>query len=161
MFDLSSALILLLIVLIITVPVIIFKIMNGYLKSGLQKEFETLRQKKNLELYQKEMWKNRYMIGLSDIKKKVIYLRKNGTDYENKMIDLARIEKCRIAIYDKVSGNTPSHKKNSDSLELVFTLRGNGAGDEVLEFYKSTEFMPSPDDYNLVKKRSELINERI
>lgn len=161
MFDLSSALIVLLIVLIIIVPVIIFKVLSGLRKSGLQKEFETLRQSENLEIVQKELWKNKYMIGLSDKQKKVIYLKKNGTGFEKKTIDLSKVGKCRIAVYDKVSGSTPAHKKNSDALELVFNLRGNGTGEAALEFYSSTEFMPSPDDYNLVKKWSELINERI
>jgi len=158
MFDKNSALIVLGIVALIALPFII----HSFIKKNRAKKFLTdflhLAEQENLKIHENEVWNHNYAIGIDNSSRKLFYVRKVDDNLEKTLIDLSLVEKCRIANLNRTSKSQDGNSKISDRLELIFSFRNRSTPEKILEFYDSTEFMPTSDDMYQVENWLNKVN---
>jgi hypothetical protein len=158
MFDKNSALIVLVIVALITLPFIYNSI---YKKSKTKKflaDFLQLAKQENLNISKNEVWNHKYAIGIDNNSGKLLYVRKEGYDLKKILIDLSLVENCRIDYMSRTSKSQDGISKISDRVELVFPFRNRNTPEKAIEFYDSTEFMPTSDDMHQVENWCNIVN---
>jgi hypothetical protein len=159
--DTGATIIVLGIVALVTLPFLFNNLYKKYKNQKFMKEFIRLSEKENIKISQKELWNNCYIIGIDNNSKKIFYTIKRYNNVETSLIDLAKVESCRISkIYGTLKAQS-GNKKMEDKLELVFVFRNSDIPEKALEFYKSTEFMPNENDVALIENWSRIINSNL
>jgi hypothetical protein len=158
MFDKNSALIVLGIVALITLPFIIYSV---YKKSKTKKfltDFLHLAEQEKLNISKNEVWNHNYAIGIDNDSGKLFYVRKEDGNLRKTLIDLSLVEKCRIDYLNRTSKSQDGISKISDRIELIFSFRNKNTPEKAVEFYDSTEFMPTSDDMHQVENWRNIVN---
>jgi hypothetical protein len=159
--DTGAAIIVLGIVALLTLPFIFYKLYKKTKDMKFHKEFISIAERDKLIFSKKELWNNRYAIGIDNNSQKLLYANKQNGKIEGILIDLSDVEKCRIANLNRTFKNQSGKSNISDRLELIFTFRNQGLPEKALEFYDSTEFMPTEDDLSFIENWSQLVNATI
>ena len=152
MFDIGSALIVAMIFGIIILPIVIYNLLKKRKHSKFRKDFIKLAESEKVVISKKEIWNHCYAICIDEEAKKILYAIKRADKIDKTLIDLASVESCRIANLSKTIKNQDGKPNVSDRLELVIRPRNSGNPEQLLEFYDSKEFMPSPDDVSRAEK---------
>ncbi len=128
---------------------------------GLTQAFGQAAANAGLNIANPECWNNMYCIGLDVQAGKILYLKvKNGAAQET-VIDLAEIEKCRVANHTKsaVAHNTAT--KVVDKIDLVFTPFAAHHNEKTLEFYALAESLTVGSELKLAEKWKQLAESHI
>jgi hypothetical protein len=159
--DTGAALIVLGILAIIVLPFIIHSFYKKQKDVKFLKDFISLAEKEKIVISQKELWNNCYIIGIDNGSKKILYTNKRKDKVEEILIDLTEIEKCRIANFNRTIKSQSGKSNISDRLELVFTFRKSDIPEKSLEFYDSTEFMPTDKENYIIENWLHIINSNL
>lgn len=149
------------IIALVLIPFIISYIIKKAKKTKFRKTFMSAAGKENIKISDHEMWEHRYMIGIDQDGKKLIYLKRNDNDVAPVVIDLSNVMKCRIVSTYRDQKSQFGDKERTNRLDLVLTVNNNTNAEKSLEFYNNPEFMPSSDAYAIVKKWSDIISENL
>jgi hypothetical protein len=149
--DTGAALIVFGIAALIALPFFFLSLYKKKKDRKFLKDFKSLAEKEKIVISQKELWNNCYIIGIDNHSKKILYTNKRKDKAEEIIIDLNEVEKCRIANINRTLKNQYGNSNISDRLELIFTYRNSGVPEKVLEFYDSSEFMPSEKEISLIE----------
>jgi hypothetical protein len=158
MFDIKSAIIVFGIIGLILLPFILASLKKKQKHLKFLKEFNRLAEKEKMTVSQKELWGNRYAIGIDKNSGKLLYINKRKDPPEDILIDLSEVDKCRMAIIDKTMKSQDGKSNGSDRIELVFTFRKSGVPEKALEFYNNKEFMPTREDQSHAENWMQVIN---
>lgn len=123
---------------------------------GLTQVFSQAAANAGLNIPDPECWGGKYCMGLDPQAGKILHLKvKNGTAQET-VIDLAEIEKCRVANHTKsaVAHNTAT--KVVDRIDLVFTPFAAHHNEKTLEFYSLSESLTIGNELKLAEKWKQL-----
>lgn len=159
--DTGAAIIIIVIIALVAFPFILKYLFKKAKSSKFLKEFKNQAEKEKLTVSQKEFWNNSYIIGIDDLSKKLLYTKKQNGGGEVTLIDLEEIEKCKIVNVNKTLKNQYSKNYVTDRLVLVFSFLNEPKSEKVLEFYDSTEFMPSEEDISRIQRWSDIINSNL
>jgi hypothetical protein len=159
--DTGSALIILGIVAITVLPFIFHALFKKLKDMKFLKSFLSLAEKEKIVISQKELWNNCYIIGIDNNSKKILYTNKRKEKAEEILIDLAEVENCRIASFNKTLKGQSGNSNKSDRLDLVFTFRKSGIPEMSLEFYDSTEFMPTDKENSIIENWLNIVNSNL
>jgi hypothetical protein len=145
----------------ITLPVFLHHMFKKNAELKFLNHFENLAKREKLVISQKEMWKDKYLIGIDDEANKIVYINKSKDKRLEHVIDLSGIENCRVGNLNR-SVKTPDGIKNvTDRLELVFTHRNSENPQTVLEFYDSEVFMTPDGELPMIENWFRIINSRL
>jgi hypothetical protein len=158
--DIFSAIIVLGIVAVISLPFLLYSLYKKQKNKEFLKDFMRIAEKEKITLSHKEIWANCYIIGIDNNAKKILYTNKRKGNQESTVIDLLQVEKCRIANINRTVKNLNGNSSTSDRLELVFTFK-HTAPEKVLEFYDSTEFMPAEKELTCIDNWSTIVNSNL
>ena len=158
--DIFSAIIVFGIVAVIGLPFILYSLYKKQKNKEFLKDFMRIAENEKLTVSHKEIWANCYIIGIDNYAKKILYTNKRNGKQESTVIDLFQVEKCRIANINRTVKNLNGSSSPSDRLELVFTFK-NSTPEKVLEFYDSTEFMPSEKEITCIDNWSTIVNSNL
>jgi len=159
--DKGATLIILGIVVIIVLPFIFHSLYKKLKDMKFLKYFTSLAEKEKIVISQKELWNKYYIIGIDNNSKKILYTNKRREKAEEILIDLAEVENCRIASVNKTLKGQSGNSSKSDRLELVFTFSKSGMPEQSLEFYDSTEFMPTDKENSIIENWMNIINSNL
>ena len=101
------------------------------------------------------------LAGIDNNSKKILYTNKRREKAEEILIDLAEVENCRIASVNKTLKGQSGNSSKSDRLELVFAFSKSGMPEQSLEFYDSTEFMPTDKENSIIENWMNIINSNL
>jgi hypothetical protein len=107
---------------------------------------------------QHELWNINYIIGLDETSKKVFYLKKNGVEEKTMTINLAEVEKCRIANKTHTIKSSGGNSNVIDRIDLMFINRNPQKADKSIEFYNGEESMSLRGEVPLTDKWCNIIN---
>ncbi|MFZ2898533.1 MAG: hypothetical protein WA004_07925 [Saprospiraceae bacterium] len=128
---------------------------------GLTQAFSQAAAKAGLNIAGPECWNNMYCIGLDPQAGKILYLKvKNGAAQET-VIDLAEIEKCRVANHTKSGVAHNQATKVVDKIELVFTPFAAHHNEKTLEFYSLAESLTIGNELKLAEKWKQLVEQQL
>jgi len=159
--DTGSAIIVLVIVALIALPFIFHNLYKKMKDMKFLKNFISLAEKEKIVISQKELWNNCYIIGIDKSSKKLLYTNKRKEIVEEILIDLSEVEKCRIANINRTLKGQSGSSNISDRLELVFTFRKSDIPEKSLEFYDSTEFMPTDKENSIIENWLQIVNSNL
>jgi len=159
--DTGAALIILGIVAITVLPFIFHSLYKKLKDMKFLKDFISLAEKEKIVISQKELWNKYYIIGIDNNSKKVLYTNKRKEKAEEIIIDLTEVENCRIASVNKTLKGQSGNSNKSDRLELVFTFRKSDMPERNMEFYDSTEFMPTDKENSIIENWLNIINSNL
>jgi hypothetical protein len=146
---------------LIVVPVYIHHLFKTQKERKFLEHFKNLAEREKLEISQSEMWKDKYLIGLDNKANKILYINKLKEKIQEYIIDLQRVEHCRIANISRSVKTADGSRNVTDRLELVFTYRAPEVPKTVLEFYDSEVFLTSDEEHPLIENWSRIINARL
>jgi hypothetical protein len=148
-------------VAIIALPFILHHLIKKKKEKIFLNEIISLAESENATISQKEFWRERYAIGIDNTSKKLFYINKQKEKRERTILDLSKVEKCRIVTASR-SVKTPNGNSTIiDRLELVFTFNSFDVPEKVLEFYDCTEFMTTDGELPLIEKWYGLVNSKL
>jgi hypothetical protein len=159
--DIVSALIILGITIIIVLPFVFVSLHKKQKNRKYLKHFNSLAEKENIVISQRELWDKYYVIGLDASSKKILYTNRRKEKPEEIIIDLNEVEKCRIANISKTYKGQSGEDKVSDRLELVFTFLKSGIPEKSLEFYDSDSFMPNEKEISNIENWLQIIRSNL
>jgi hypothetical protein len=159
--DTGSAFIILGIVAIIVLPFIFHSLYKKRKDMKFMKNFISLAEKEKIAISQKELWNSCYIIGIDNDSKKLLYINKRKEGAQEILIDLTEVENCRIASVNKTLKGQSGNRNKSDRLDLVFTFRKSDIPEKSLEFYDSTEFMPTDKENSIIENWLNIINSNL
>ena len=159
--DTGAALIILGIVAITVLPFIFHSLYKKMKDMKFLKDFKSLAEKEKIVISQKELWNKCYIIGIDNNSKKILYINKRKEEVEEIVIDLAEVENCRIVSVNKTLKGQSGNSNKSDRLDLVFTFRKSGIPEKSLEFYDSTEFMPTDKENSIIENWLNIVNSNL
>jgi hypothetical protein len=149
------------IVAIIALPFFLHHLIKRKKEMKFLNDIITLAKSENATISQKEFWRERYAIGIDDTSKKLLYINKHKEKEEKTVVDLSKVEKCRIVTASR-SVKTPNGNNTIiDRLELVFTFNRSDVPEKVLEFYDCTEFMTTDGELPLIEKWQGVVNSNL
>ena len=159
--DNGSAIIVLVIVALIALPFIFHSLYKKKKDMKFLRDFISLAEKEKIVISQKELWNNCYIIGIDNNSKKILYTNKRKEKVEEILIDLTEVENCRIANINRTLKGQSGNSNISDRLELIFTFRKSDIPEKSLEFYDSTEFMPTDKENSIIENWLHIINSNL
>jgi hypothetical protein len=159
--DTRATMIILVITVLIILPFIISSLYKKRKNMKFLKDFRNLAEKAKIVISQKELWDNSYIIGIDNNSKKVLYANKRKDKIEEILIDLNEVDKCRIANINRTLKGQSGINNVSDRLELVFTFRKSDIPEKSLEFYDSTEFMPTEKEISIIENWLKIVNSNL
>ena len=158
--DKASTLIMLGIIAITILPFLLFFLFKKNKDIKFLKHFSDFAHKEKILITEKQFWDHKFVIGIDTDSKKIIYANRLNGSVEEAVIDLAKVERCRIVTINKankVNGKNPA----TDRLELVFTFRNSETPEKILTFYEHAEFMPNADECLIAENWYQLISSNL
>lgn len=122
-------------------------ILENYLKS------------QNLNLDQKEFWRDQYFIGLDSNQRKLVYIQ-NMKDFQPELINLDEINHVSQHEVSRMIGSEKNPRKVLDELNL-YLIGKNGKVKASLEIYNGEIFSDLSGEPVLIQKWEALIKEKI
>lgn len=159
--DTGAVKIVLVIIALIVLPFVFNSLYKKRKDLKFQKDFIDMAEKEKIIFFHKELWNNRYAVGIDNNSRKLLYIKRQNNTVEHVMIDLSEVEKCRIAYFNKTAKNQDGKNNISDRIELIFTFLKPGSTEKAIEFYNNAEFMPAENDQSLAEKWLQLINSNL
>jgi hypothetical protein len=159
--DKGSTIIGLGIIVLTIIPFIIYYLYKKMKKMKFLKDFVRLSEREKFKISQKEMWKNCYAIAIDTESKKLLYFNKLKDKEKSALIDLSKVERCRIVSTDRTVKNLNENNIPTNRLELVFTFNNSAMPEKVLEFYNRAEFRPSADEFSHIESWLNIVNSNL
>jgi hypothetical protein len=157
--EIKSTIILLGIIASVIIPFILYSVLKRMKRKQFRNAFLSRAEKEKIRLSQKELWGNRYAIGIDTETKNLIHLIRRDENEEISVIDCSEVMTCRIVHTEKIEDNLSGNNNHINRLDLVFTFKGASMPEKVLEFYNNPEFMPSADDHSHIERWLNIVNE--
>jgi hypothetical protein len=111
-----------------------------------------LSESENAMISQKETWRQRYVIGIDELSKKIYYINKNKDNEERTIINLSEVFECRINAISRNAKTTSGNISVIERIDLVFTFKKADKSDKTLQFYDSSVFMSLDNERILIDK---------
>ena len=108
-----------------------------------------LSESENAMISQKETWRQRYIIGIDELSKKLYYINKNKDNEDRTIINLSEVDECRINAISRNAKTKSGNISVIERLDLVFTFNKADKPEKTLQFYDSSVFM-SPDNERIL-----------
>lgn len=156
--DLSSAIIGIVIAVLFIGPIVYLQYSRKSKEKNLLKIFVDLTAHNNLTLSEKDVWTNKYCIGMDRSAKKLVYLKKQGEQAETNLLDLTQFKKCQIAKSTINENSKGGGSSVINRLDLVLTPIGAQQQKQSLEFYNREESMGLTGELQLIEKWEHKIN---
>ncbi len=153
--DKGSSIIGIVIIALVVLPFVLFYLLKKLKHAKYLNLFSSLAEKEKINITSRELWENKYLLGIDAQGKKLIYMNLNENDKSAEIIDLSRVSGCSVISTDR-SHKTRIADNASDRLDLVFSFK-DGSPEKSLEFYKSTAFMPTADHFVHAEKWQKII----
>lgn len=154
MLDLPTLLIGVGMVALITLPILYFQRDQKKKGAAFLQLFKLRAQHQQVQAEHCDVWSNYCAIGLDTQRKKLFYLRKNGEQEQQLVINLADVENCTL--------NNLKRMHNGDQiiyhLELCFALRAPKGSIIIIEFYSKDESITLNGELQLIEKWKTIIN---
>ena len=159
--DLESALIILIMLLIISIPITIIDFKNKVKQRKLLQSLVDMATKSHSKLSAHDQLEH-IVIGIDSTAHKLFFMRHiEGMESENE-IDLTEVKKCRYIITNRSVTNNKSSQTIIEKLELAFTFNDPKKPELFLEFYNSNyDSLSLRGEPELAFKWSDLINEEL
>ncbi len=111
-----------------------------------------LSESENAIISQKETWRQRYVIGIDELSKKIYYINKNKDNEERTIINLSEVDECSINAISRNAKTTSGNVTIIERLDLVFTFNKSDKQEKSLQFYDSSVFMSPDNERVLIEK---------
>ncbi len=157
--DKGSSIIGIVIIALVILPFILLFIFKKMKHAKYLKVLSSLAEKEKMKITSREIWENKYLLGVDTNSKKLIYINLNQTDKPAEVIDLSKVSGCRIVSTDR-SQKSRMPENMSDRLDLVFSFK-DSSPERYLEFYNSTAFMPTVDHFAHAEKWQKIVEENL
>lgn len=137
---------------IIISPFLLHHLSQKKKEAKILNEFLSLAESENAIISQKELWRQRYVIGLDELSKKIYYINKNKDKVERTIISLSEVDQCRINAISRNAKTTSGNVTVIERLDLIFTFNKPDKPEKTLQFYDSAEFISTDNERVLIEK---------
>lgn len=158
--DLTSIIIGIIALAFFFVPVIYYEYIKKRSTKKITAFFKEEALKRNIQLTQSDVWRDRYGIGVDSNTHKLIYFKKNKDQDEFLVIDLKEIKKCRISKEDKRVKTEKGNLSITTKVALLCEHVRSASMDITLELYKGDKDNSVRDEIALAEKWSKILNSK-
>jgi len=122
--------------------------------------FANLAKEKGLHFSQKEIWRNRYMLGLDTDLRKLVYVHFEEVPV---VVEIALDQIQSIEIHEKTHEIGSGKEKNKviDNLDLIFHLKTSQGKKITLEFYDAEKFSDMNGELPVIRNWQSLLQSNL
>ncbi|MDZ7719724.1 MAG: hypothetical protein U5K72_12980 [Balneolaceae bacterium] len=135
--DLPSLIIGILALATFFVPITWYQISEKIKEKRLNNELTQYAQKENLTLTNTEIWSDHYALGIDKKCKKLVYLNQSENKDQKKVVDLSKVQKCKVSNGTKTVRSVSGNKRILTNIDLLFHYRESGKSATSLEVYNN------------------------
>lgn len=117
------------------VPIAWYQISEKIKEKKLKKYLTQYAKQENLTLTSKEVWGDRYALGIDKNRKKLVYLNHTENGDQKELIDLSKVQKCKVSNGTKSARYATGNRSVLKSIKLQFHYLESSKGASSLEVY--------------------------
>jgi len=143
------------------VPILYFEYYKKRKTKKFTAYFNQLMQNNSIDLFQYDMWRDQYGIGIDTITKKIIYTKQGNGQDNTEILDLSEIKKCRISKEDDKISTPNGDRRLTTQVDLHIEFLSPKKPAVFLEFYKGENQDSAREEVFLAEKWSKIINAKL
>lgn len=120
------------------VPIAWYQISEKMKEKKLHNEITRYARQENLTLTNEEVWGDQYALGIDNNSRKIVYLKHSEDGDQKEIIDLSKVQKCKVSNGTKTVHDADGKKNVLTSIDLLFHFRNSGTGALSLEVYNDS-----------------------
>lgn len=117
------------------VPIAWYQISEKMKEKKLHSDINQYAQEENITLTSEEVWGDHYALGVDKKSRKLVYLKHTENGDQKELIDLSKVQKCKVSNGTKTIRDASGKKSVITSINLLFHYLDSGKGASSLEVY--------------------------